>query len=311
MYNKIMTDKIPEYLPINLEKFNCLLKEKNIKSINYTDLLDVVDNRFCTYKFQKGKQNGFFCLRKHKRLTENHSKSNKEKEYIIKDESKSRKKAVLFKCSGINFWGDKCKRNVKKDGYFCKYHNSNSEMLKNKNDNILPLKNNTDVTHPTRRKKERKKISVLDQYRNMEILPYLYNNKFNVIDNYSRKEIRTSRYNFNINVKSNLFIDNNNPSIHGRGLLNLVMYLYNCNLKIAIKHIKKYIFSFYFPSGQNDNFDNSEMLKINNDNILPLRKKKDLTIIYRNIPLEVSSNISYIIKYLVDVRCIDIVTINS
>lgn len=138
----------------------------------------------------------------------------------------------------------------------------------------------------------------------MDMLQYLINNGFNITNNGIRKKVKKEKWKFTINLKKNLFIDNNDKSKYGKGLLNLIIYLYNFNIKEAILHIDKYledkkinIHSFSSPSGQMvyPSGNRSKMTNLEND-ILPIKDE---------------NKIENVKKYLVEKRniCEDIIKI--
>lgn len=131
----------------------------------------------------------------------------------------------------------------------------------------------------------------------MEMLQYLKDNNFEIINDGTRKKIKKEKWQFTINSKKNLFIDKYDKKIYGRGLLNLIIYIYNLNLNDSINHINNYlnnkektIHSFSFPSGHiftsENNIKLSKMEK-NRNGILPKKEIKNIENIY---------------KYLVNIR---------
>ena len=180
-------------------------------------------------------------------------------------------------------------------------------MANNKIVNDISLDNkNEDVEMPDGKDKKNESI-VLDKYRNMEMLQYLYYNNFTVKNEGVRKKIKFGIYNFTINTSNNLFIDNNNSKIYGRGLLNLVIYLYKYNIIEAVNHINKFLekrnYFFSFPSGNNSLSSEMPFSNFSDGNLLIMDKNKDKK--YKSIPVENNDKIDSIRNYLVYKRCIN------
>lgn len=292
-----------DYFPLDYKKFNKFLYEigyfekKGKETEKDSIIFDLLDIRFCKYIDKNGK----LCGRKSRKVIENNlcMQHIKKENYININNKRIRRKDIIYKCISNKKNGKKCNRNVKNPGDLCNYH-KNSKMPKNKFDISL-----THNVNNTRRKEEIKNCNniLIEKYRNMEMLEYLVYNNFEIINNGIRKKIKKEKWYFTINMKNNLFVDNFDKKKYGRGLLNLIIYLYNYNIKDSILHIEEYInnknknqnsFSS-FPSGLDNLNCYSKMPnnKFEKNVILPPRNDKNINNIkkYLNIKRCISKNI--------------------
>jgi hypothetical protein len=287
-----------DYLPLDYNKVYNFFKKLNKEQFIY----DFLDTRFCKYV-----ENGVLCGRKSK-ITIKNNCCKKHLKYMFSDiklSKRTRKKDIIYKCVYIN--KKQCGRNVLEPNTRCLYH-KNSELTKNNilENNILLEYN---INNKTRRKEKIKNFDFqyIEKYRNMEMLQYLIDNKFDISNDGIRKKVKKEKWHFTINLNKNLFIDNNDKTKYGKGLLNLIIYLYNFNIKETILYIDNYledkkqnIHSFSFPSGQ--------MVHQSENNISKLPKyiknQNDI------LPTKDENKIQNIKKYLIEKRniCENIIT---
>jgi hypothetical protein len=225
-----------DYFPLDFRKIDKFFEENNYYYNNKEKeekLFELFDSRFCNYIGKDGlicgrksriiiKEN---CCKQHLKKLEKYNPKIKE----IKENQKKRirKKDIIYKCISLNKNGKKCQRNVLGPNVKCNYHKSSklTNYDKKENDILLVYKDYKD--NNTRRKERIKNfdINYIEKYRNMEILSYLTFYCFDIKNDGIRKKVKKGNLYFTVNTKSNLFIDNNNSKIYGKGLLNLIIYL--------------------------------------------------------------------------------------
>lgn len=277
-----------DYLPLDYNKIYNLFKKINKEN----NIYDYLDKRFCKYE-----ENGKLCGRKSRcQMIDNCCKKHIKYMEGGKENKRIRKKDIIYKCNYL-ILKNQCKRNVKEPNTRCIYHKKGElpENENNKNDILLEY----NIDNKTRRKEKIKNVDFqyIEKYRNMEMLEYLKDNDFEIENDGIRKKIKKEKWQFTINIKNNLFIDKYNKKVFGRGLLNLIIYIYKFNINDSINHIntylknKKNIHSFCFPSGQmvHPSENKSKMVNLKND-ILPIKEIK---------------NIYNINNYLINIRKID------
>ena len=269
-----------EYIPIDIFKFCNLLKEKDIISIRIEDLFNIISDKFCIYNLKKGKRKGQLCLNKTKNNKDNICKKHKQPKSGVTKE-RNRKKEIIYKCIGINKIGLSCKRNVSIENSYCIYHTNLPKEKKNK---------------------KYYESQILNKYRNMNCIEYLKRYNFN-ITSVSQNYVRIKNEKYNFMIKNNHFYDNNTTK-NGKGLLNLIMFIYNYNINQSIEHIDKYKkdnnISFSFSLG-NTKSNISKMSKMRNKCQFTGTDKKE----YNILPEENVLNLPNIREYLIKKRKID------
>lgn len=267
-----------DYFPLDYNKVNSFFEEAGYFDKGRDEkLFEMFDDRFCKFI----KNDGTICGRKSriiyfKNCCKQHL--NKMNKNDIKEKNKYYvKKQIIYKCIWKNKYNKPCQRNVKNNGEFCCFHkkiSKSNEFEKNQKTYILPKEKRKDeigYINP----------STLEEYRNYDCVNFLESLKNFEINILSYNYTKIKNKDFNFVIKNNYYYDNNNGS-NGKGVLNLIIYMFNMNIHDACKYIEKNKHSFsFFSLGNNKNNNYSDEFKknkLNFQNPLEIPKKDDKNI---------------------------------
>lgn len=260
---------VKKYLPLDYKKTYSYF-EKNIEFID-----ELIDERFCKYKYIKGKNKNYICGRHSKNMENGYCK------YHIKYENKNMKtvnnikinkyiKKDIIYCNHKSIRHENCKRRVKINGDLCIYHN-------------LSFSNRKEIKHD------------IKLIRNMSCLYIIKHLNYNYnIDGFSQIRIKNNKFNIVI-TDDYKFIDNRTGH-SGGGAIDLYMYILNKKFDESIKELN---ILFSFSSRNKNKTVDLKTQKIDKNNNLLLKEKK-----VNSIPNENKQNIRYVKDYLINKRYI-------
>ena len=290
-----------DYIPFDTLSLSFIFKQ-----LNYEDekIFDLIDYRFCTYIFSKGKNKGLMCCRKTKNpvidnCCKQHFKYSSEKnKELEKNKNKYIKKSIIYYCGEYGTKKRKCRRRVNNIGDKCNYHCTYKIKNEQVNFKIRVDEKQNSLTNI--------KISedIINDLRNINCNYILKCLGYKFIDEGTSKRYKTNNLNLVINSYNQFYENIRNNK--GFGSIDLLINIFNYNFKESInflktlKYNKKDNIIYSFPCSLNNKNN-----KNNNSN----KENKNKT--YKSIPIFNLNNIESVKYYLVKKRKIDIKLIDD
>jgi hypothetical protein len=261
-----------DYVPFDTLYLNDIFIKLNLKT---EEIFKYIDYRFCTYIYNKGKNEGLMCCRKTRNpilynICSQHLKySNKEIEkktlnINISNNKYYKKKEIIYYCGKKGIKNSKCKRRVIEKGEPCSYH-------KDKNNDKYDI----------------------EYLRNISIFCIMDYLGHNFINDGTSRRYKDNNMNLVVNIK-NQFYDNIS-GVKGGGAIDLLINMFKYSFKNSVVFLKTILYNKKYDKIKNIN---------NLDNKLDIEIKKENKI-YKSVPIYNLDNIEKVKKYLINKRKIN------